>query len=232
MLHTGKKKVFLVEDEVKVAGFIRSGLEESGFEVDMAFDGVEGQRKALENYYDLLIIDINLPLINGIELCRKIRQHNTRVPILMLTARSSTEDKVTGFEAGADDYLIKPFAFAELVVRIKSLLKRLISDDIHGNVLHFDDLELNINSKTVKRAGQKIVLTAREFTLLEFLMKNQGRVVSRAEIAESVWDINFDTGTNVIDVYVNFLRKKISLPDTRKIIHTVIGMGYVMREEA
>lgn len=226
------RKILLVEDEVKVASFIRSGLEESGFEVDIAFDGLEGNRKAMESYFDILIIDINLPLMNGFELCKSIRVHNSRVPIILLTARASTEDKVQGFDAGADDYLIKPFAFAELLVRIRALIKRSLPGDFHANILSFDDLELNLDTKVVRRGSSKIVLTAREFSLLEFFMKNQGRVVSRSEIAEAVWDINFDTGTNVIDVYVNFLRKKISVPESKKIIHTVIGMGYVMREEA
>lgn len=224
-------KILIVEDEPKVAAFIQLGLEENNYTTKVAADGEEGKKLALNQIFDLIILDVNLPKINGIELCKIIRENNIKTPILMLTALGSTDDKVSGFENGADDYLVKPFEFRELLVRIKALIKR--STPVNGeSILKIEDLELNTESKIVKRANKKIDLTAKEFSLLEYLLKNKDRVVSRKEIADKVWNIHFDTGTNVIDVYVNFLRKKIDKDYDRKIIQTQVGMGYVIRENS
>jgi DNA-binding response OmpR family regulator len=224
-------KILIVEDEPKVAAFIQLGLEENNYSAKVAADGEEGKKMALNQLFDLIILDVNLPKINGIELCKIIRENNIKTPILMLTALGSTDDKVSGFESGADDYLVKPFEFRELLARVKALIKR--SAPVNGeSILKIEDLELNTESKIVKRANKKIDLTAKEFSLLEYLLKNKDRVVSRKEIADKVWDIHFDTGTNVIDVYVNFLRKKIDKDFDKKIIQTQVGMGYVIRENS
>lgn len=224
-------KILLVEDEAKVAAFIKKGLDEQSYEVDVAFDGAMGKRLALHNQYDVMIMDVNMPQINGFELVKIIRQEGITTPILMLTAFGTTDDKLTGFDAGADDYLVKPFEFRELLARIKSLNKRTGETILKGKKLVIHDLELNLDEKSVKRGGQKIELTAKEFALLEYFLRNKGKVVSRAEIAEKVWDLKFDTGTNVIDVYINFLRKKIDKDFDKKLIHTMVGMGYIMRED-
>jgi two-component system, OmpR family, copper resistance phosphate regulon response regulator CusR len=224
-------KILIVEDEPKVASFIKKGLEEQAYEVEVAFDGLIGKRLVLSNPYDLVVLDVNLPLINGFELCRTIRENQLRVPVLMLTALGAVDDKISGFDAGADDYLLKPFEFRELLVRIRALIKRSTEVSQQANLLKVDDLTLNLDDKSVKRSDKKIELTAKEFSLLEYLMRNRGRVVSRVDIAEKVWEISFDTGTNVIDVYVNFLRKKIDKDFPKKLIHTVVGMGYILREE-
>ena len=223
-------KILFVEDEKKIAHALKKGMEEQGFQVELAYDGATGE-KLFNNYdFDLVILDINLPDINGYALSRTIRQKNRDIPILMLTALGTVEDKVEGFEAGADDYLVKPFAFKELVARIKSLLRRTIHGLPSGHFLRIADLEINLDSKEVYRSANKITLTAKEFQLLEYLVRNKNRVVSRSDIAGKVWDIGFDTGTNVIDVYINFLRKKIDKDYPVKLIHTHIGMGYIMRE--
>lgn len=220
----------VIEDEPKVVSFLKQGLEEQGYDIDVAYDGQMGERLATKEYYDLILLDVILPHINGIELCRKIRKTNENVSILMLTALGTTDDKVEGFDAGADDYLVKPFEFKELLARIKALTKRS-SGVIHAsNTLKVGDLELDLNKKVAKRMGKTIELTAKEFSLLEYLMKNRGKVVSRGDISEKVWDINFDTGTNVVDVYVNILRKKIDKDFETKLIHTRIGMGYIFDE--
>lgn len=222
--------ILIVEDEFKVAQFIKRGLEENDFDAEIAYDGFTGERMILSKEYDLIILDINLPMKNGFELCKVIRNTNAKVPVLMLTALSSTDDKLMGFDIGADDYMVKPFEFKELLARIKALLKRSKFSDSYKNVLKVADLVLDNNAKTVKRGSTIIELTAKEFLLLDYLMRNKGRVVSRVEIAEKIWDITFDTGTNIIDVYVNFLRKKIDKNFSPKLIHTVIGMGYVLKE--
>ncbi len=224
------QKILIIEDEKKIASFIQKGLNEQGYETEIAYDGLIGKRRALSEKYDLIILDINLPQLNGFEVCKEIRNHNALVPVLMLTAMGTTEDKLEGFDAGADDYLLKPFKFKELLARIKALLKRTTVIPLYGNLLKIADLEMNLDTKSVKRSGTKIDLTAKEFQLLEFLIRNKGRVLSRAEIAEKVWEITFDTGTNIIDVYVNFLRNKIDKQHTPKLIHTLIGMGYVLKE--
>ncbi|MCB2407984.1 response regulator transcription factor [Hymenobacter lucidus] len=224
-------KILLVEDEPKVASFLHKGLTEQTHAVDIATDGVTGLRLALSNPYDLLILDNLLPGLSGLDVCRQVRTQNSSVPILMLTALGETDDKIRGLDAGADDYLVKPFAFQELLARIRALVRRRHEGPTGDTVLRLVDLTLDPSRKLVQRAGQPIQLTAREFALLEYLLRNQGRVVSRVDILEQVWETSFDTGSNVIDVYINFLRKKVDKDFTPKLIHTLVGMGYVMREE-
>lgn len=228
-------KVLIVEDEPGILQFIKQGLDEVGFEVDFAYDGECGKKLVLSKKYDVIILDIIIPLINGLELCKIIRENDDSVKIIMLTALGSLTDKLEGFEAGADDYLIKPFDFQELLARIKSLTKRSVqTEDTKKNedhILKVSDLELNTHNKRVKRAGKEISLTAKEFTLLELLIINKNRVLSKAEIAEKIWDITFDTGTNVIEVYINFLRKKIDRDFSVKLLHTMVGMGYILKDE-
>jgi DNA-binding response OmpR family regulator len=226
-----ERKLLIVEDEKKIANALKKGLSENGYHVEMAFDGLIGRKLFLSHTYDLVILDINLPGLNGYELCKIIRNHNHQVPVIMLTALSSTEDKIEGFDAGADDYVIKPFEFKELLVRIRALLKRTMYQQLPtGNILKVGGLEMNLDTKEVKREGQQILLTAKEFQLLEYFMRNRNRVLSRADIAESVWDIDFDTKTNVIDVYVNYLRNKIDKHFSTRLIHTQVGMGYILKE--
>lgn len=224
-------KILLVEDEPKLSEFISKGLTESGFEVELAYDGQIGKTLALRNQYDLLILDIIVPYINGVELCKIIREHRKNVPILLLTALGTVEDKVTGLDAGADDYLVKPFEFRELLARVRSLTRRASPTSKVGEKLKYADLELDMGKKTAVRQGKTITLTAKEYGLLEMFMSNPGRVLSRAEIAERVWDINFDTGTNVVDVYINTLRKKVDKDFEPKLIHTRVGLGYIMEAE-
>jgi two-component system copper resistance phosphate regulon response regulator CusR len=223
-------KLLIVEDEPKVVDFLKKGLEEQGYETEVAYDGQMGEKLALRNKYDVILIDVVLPFINGYELCKRIRERKQQTPILMLTALGTTEDKVTGFDAGADDYLVKPFEFKELLARIKSLTKRTSGIIQTSNLIKVADLELDIDKKAALRGNKKIELTAKEFALLEFLMRNKGRVVSRTDIAEKVWDITFDTGTNIVDVYINILRKKIDKDFDKKLIHTRIGLGYSLDE--
>lgn len=224
--------ILIIEDEERIATLVKRGLEESGYNVTIAFDGQMGEKLALQNFYDLIITDIVLPKINGIELCKKIRISKPDTPILMLTALGTTNDKIEGFDAGADDYLVKPFDFRELHVRIRSLMKRnTLTTKTHGFVLKYADLELNNQTKTVKREGKEINLTPKEFKLLEFLMKNSERILTRSEIADKVWDTHFDTGTNFIDVYINYLRKKIDKDFDNKLIHTKSGMGFIFKLE-
>jgi two-component system copper resistance phosphate regulon response regulator CusR len=224
-------KILLVEDEKKIAETLRKGLVEQHYEVDLAFDGAIGKKLFDSGSYDLAILDINLPLMNGYELARHIRSYNEEILIIMLTAMNTTEDKIEGFEAGADDYIVKPFDFQELLVRIRALLKRLHHQPGSGtNQLKVADLVMNLDSKEVTRDGKLISLTAKEFQLLEYFIRNKNKVVSRIDIAMNVWDIDFDTKTNVIDVYVNFLRKKIEKDFPSKLIYTQVGMGYVLKE--
>ena len=225
-------KILLIEDEKKIADTLSKGLREMNYHVDTAYDGKIGMRIFDSGDFNLIITDINLPGINGYDLCKDIRSRNQHIPIIMLTALSTTDDKIEGFDSGADDYLVKPFAFKELLARIRVLLKRTMYQQLPtGNILTVADLELDVDSKEVTRAGKTINLTAKEFQLLEYLMRNRNRVVSRADIAERVWEIDFDTKTNVIDVYVNFLRKKIDKDFEPKLIHTQVGMGYMMKEK-
>ncbi len=223
-------KILIIEDEKRVASFIRQGLEEEGFETAVAYDGLIGKKMALSQNYDMIILDVNLPMMNGFEVCKEIRNHNASVPVLMLTALGTTQDKLEGFDAGTDDYLVKPFEFKELLARVRVFLKRTNHAVLQTNILKIADLEMNLDAKTVCRAGKNIELTAKEFQLLEFLMRSKNKVISRAEIAEKIWDITFDTGTNIIDVYISFLRNKIDKGFSSKLIHTHVGMGYILKE--
>lgn len=224
------KHILVVEDEIKLADLIKAGLEEQGFTVDLAYDGYVGKTLAFKNHYDLLILDINLPLINGYDLCQQIRQVNNDIPVIFLTAMAAPENKLTGFDVGADDYILKPFELRELIARIKVFLRRSTSlEKTEDKTIIIDDLEINTTKKTVTRKQQPIELTAKEYVLLEFLAKNKGIVISRTEIAEKIWNLNFDTGTNYIDVYINYLRKKIDKDASHKLIHTRVGMGYVLK---
>jgi heavy metal response regulator len=225
-------RILVIEDEVKVAASLKEGLQEKGFEVDVAYDGDIGLRMALGHLYDAIILDVNLPGMNGYAVCENLRKQNTKVPVLMLTALGTMKDKLSGFDSGADDYLIKPFEFRELLARVRALVKRSQIDFTTNqpHVLRVSDLELDQDTKVVKRAGKRIPLTTKEYMLLEYLMKNKGKVLSRSDIAEKIWDIKFDSGTNVIDVYINFLRKKIDKDYEMKLIQTQKGMGYVLAE--
>jgi DNA-binding response OmpR family regulator len=222
--------ILLIEDEKSVADFIKKGFKEHLFNVDVAYDGFLGEKLALENEYDLIIIDLILPGINGLELCKRIRRFKIDLPILMLTALGTTKDKVMGLEAGADDYLVKPFHFEELLARIKALGRRRFLTS-PGVVYKIADLAVDSYKKTVYRADKPIALSAKEFALLELLIVNKNRVLSRSYIGEAVWGINYDRGTNLIDVYINYLRTKIDKGFVPPLIHTVIGMGYVLKAE-
>ncbi len=220
-------KILIVEDEPKVASFIKKGLEENSYEAEIAYDGISGEKLAHMYKYDLFILDVIIPGISGLDLCRKVKLLNSNVPVLMLTALGTTDDKILGFDAGADDYLVKPFEFRELLARVKVLLKKVTQSNGISNKLTVGDLELDLDKKVARRSSTYIDLTAKEFSLLEYFMRNSGRVLSRIDIAEKVWDIRFDSGTNVVDVYVNFLRKKIDKGYDKKLIHTRVGFGYV-----
>ncbi len=220
----------IVEDEKKIADALRQGLNENSFYAEVAYDGNIGLKLFKSRPFDLVVLDINLPGMNGYELCKAIRAANPAVPVVMLTAMNTVEDKIEGFEAGADDYIIKPFDFRELLVRIRALLKRMHQTVATGTLLQAGDLVMNLDSKQVTREGKSISLTAKEFQLLEYLLRNKNRVVSRADIALQVWDIDFDTRTNVIDVYVNYLRKKIDRGFAEPLIHTQVGMGYILKD--
>lgn len=224
-------KILIIEDEPKTAQSIRQALEENRFEVDVAYDGHFGLRLAKENEYDIIISDVIIPYINGVELCKQLRNSGIQTPILLLTALGGTDDIVTGFDSGADDYLTKPFDFKELIARVKALLKRSGNVTNMANILKVADVEMNVDMKTITRGGKRIELTPKEFALLEYFIRNKHKVISKAEIAEKVWDIDFDTGTNVIEVYVNYLRKKIDKDFPTKLIHTQFGMGYVLKDD-
>lgn len=220
-------RILVIEDEKKIADFIKRGLKEEEYAVDIAYDGEEGYFLAKANVYDLIILDIMLPKMDGITLCRKIREEKISSPVLMLTARGAVKDKVTGLDAGADDYLTKPFAFEEFLARIRALLRK--KDLPETTKLLIEDLELNLLTHRVTRANKEIQLTGREYALLEYLMRNIGTVVTRTMISEHVWDVNFDTFTNVIDVYINYLRNKIDSGRKKKLIHTLRGRGYILK---
>lgn len=227
-------KILLIEDEPKVAAFIKRGLEEQQHNVEVAYDGNAGEKMVTQHPYDLLILDVMLPGMNGLELCKRIRSLEIHTPILMLTALSATNDVVDGLHAGADDYLAKPFHFSELLARIQALTRRRYRQDQPEKVtLEFEDLQLDTQTKTGRRDGREIVLTAKEYSLLELFMRNPQKVLSRAFIAEAVWGLDFDSGTNTIDVYVNYLRNKIEKGFSgERLIHTVVGMGYVLKVKA
>lgn len=224
--------ILIIEDDLRVAELLQRGLEEHGFTPTLAYDGISGKKLALQNDYDLIITDIILPKMDGIDLCKLIRQTKPNMPIIMLTALGTTDDKIEGFDAGADDYLVKPFEMRELLARIRALLNRRASSANNSSfILNYADLEMNLHSKMVKRNNQDISLTPKEFKLLEYMLQNPERVLSRSEIAEKVWDTHFDTGTNFIDVYINYLRKKIDKQFEHKLIHTKSGMGFFLKRE-
>lgn len=226
-------RVLLIEDEQHVSSFIKRGLEEHGFRVTQAFDGSVGLKLASQDDFSIIILDVIMPGMNGIEVCSKLKNElYIDTPIIMLTALATTDDIVTGLETGADDYLAKPFKFKELLARINTQIRRKNpGNKLGGHLLSHSTLEINTHSKEVKRDSVLVALTAKEFNLLEYLLKNKNRVVSRIDILENVWEVDFDMGTNVIDVYINYLRKKIEIKGTPKIIKTVIGMGYIIKDE-
>jgi len=222
-------RILVVEDEKKVASFIKKGLEEEHYAVDIAYDGEEGFALAQINEYDLILLDIMLPRLDGMEVLRQIRRNGSNVPILILTAKDSVEDIVTGLDGGSDDYLTKPFSFAELVARVRALLRRKAKEKT--DILTVGDLSLSTSTHRVKRGGREIEFTAKEYALLEYFMRNPNRILTRTLITEHVWDYHFDPETNVIDVYVNYLRKKIDQGFEKKLIHTIRGSGYMMKDE-
>lgn len=221
----------MVEDEAKVAGAISAWLKEQQFQVDVAPDGAVGRHLAVSQEYDLVLLDLNLPYVDGYELCHNIREVNHQVPIIILTAWSGIDKKLQAFEIGADDYLVKPFDLRELLVRMRAQMRRSAEKQAQKEqeIMRVADLEINTAFKSVRRAGKDIELTAKEYALLEFLVRQNGRIVSRSEITEEVWDVNFDTGTNVVDVYITFLRRKIDRDFEPKLIHTKQGMGYYLK---
>ena len=223
-------KILVVEDEERVAHFIQKGLKEEGHAVDVSYDGEDGEFLAEINDYDLIILDLMLPKKNGIVVCRELRASGVATPVLMLTARDSIEDKVRGLDAGADDYLAKPFAFEELLARVRALLRR--QSDNKSPILKLADLELDPISRRVTRSGEAIRLTTKEYALLEYLMRNPGKVLSRTLIGEHVWDMNFDPESNVIDVYVSHLRAKIDKGFEPPLLHTLRGQGYLLSDHA
>ena len=222
-------RLLVVEDEKKVSGFIRKGLQEEGYAVDVAFDGKTGLQMAMDRVHDLIVLDIHLPGMDGLSLLHQLRTAKVSTPVLLLTVRANIEDKVLGLDSGADDYLTKPFAFQELVARIRALLRRQTEAKLP--VLRFADLTLDPARRMVLRGAKKIDLTAKEYALLDYFIRNPGRVLTRTMIADHVWDYNFDSMTNIIDVYVNYLRRKIDSDREHKLIHTVRGVGYVLKEE-
>ncbi|MFD2523103.1 winged helix-turn-helix domain-containing protein [Emticicia soli] len=224
-------KILLVEDEPKSVQLIKQCLEENFYEVDIAYDGLIAKQLALRNTYNGIITDIILPGKNGYVLIKELRDAGVQTPVMIVSALGESADKVAGFDAGADQYLVKPFQFAELLAMLRSLTRRSSEVLMTAQVLKFDGIELNLDNKTVHRAGKNIDLTAQEYKLLEYFLRNQGRVLSKIQIAENVWGINFDKGTNYVEVYINYLRNKIDKGFEKKLIHTVFGMGYVLKEE-
>lgn len=222
--------ILIIEDDLRVAQLIERAVREQGFQTMLAYDGMSGKKLALQHHFSLIITDIILPKIDGLDLCKEVRQLKPDLPIIMLTALGTTDNKVEGFDAGADDYLVKPFEMRELIARIRALLKRKDqSASVASFVLKYYDLEMNLNTKTVKRAGIEIELTPKEFNLLQYFLSHPEKVLSRSDIAEHVWETHFDTGTNFIDVYINYLRKKIDKDFNHKLIHTKPGMGFILR---
>jgi DNA-binding response OmpR family regulator len=219
-------RVLLVEDDARIARFVAKGLREQSYAVDLATKGDDALYQAEINSYDLFILDVMIPVLDGFAVCRKLRESGIRAPILMLTARDAVGDRITGLDHGADDYLTKPFEFGELLARLRALLRR--SGELRPALIAIEDLVLDARGQRVSRAGRSIVVTTKEYALLEFLARNTGRVIGRAEIAEHVWDESFDPFSNLIEVYVNRLRKKIDLPDLEPLLHTRRGAGYVL----
>ncbi|HJS55347.1 MAG TPA: response regulator transcription factor [Chitinophagaceae bacterium] len=226
-----ERRILIVEDEKKIADTIKFGLSEFGFEVVVGYDGIIGLHLFNAQDFNLVILDINLPGMNGYDLCKAIRSRNQHIPIIMLTSMIALKDKVEGYDSGADDYMIKPFEFKELLLKIRALLKRTMSQSLPvGNFLKASDLEMNLDSREVKRDDKIINLTSKEFQLLEYLLRNKNKVVSRVNIAINVWDMDFDTDTNVIDVYISYLRNKVDKGFKHKLIQTHVGMGYILKE--
>ena len=222
-------KLLIVEDEPNLLSILRKGLAENNNEVSVALDGTTALEMLQDYNFDVVVLDVMLPDINGIEICRRLRASKNFVPVLLLTALGTSENIVTGLNAGADDYLVKPFKFGELEARLNALYRRAHQDVEKIDTITISDLEINGRAKTVKRENESIVLTAKEFKLLYYLAKNAGNIVSRDQILDNVWDINFDMNTNVVDVYINYLRKKIDKPFSNKLIHTIKGLGYVIK---
>lgn len=221
-------RILVIEDEKKIAALIKRGLKEEGYASDLASDGEEGLFMASTNQYDVIILDVMLPKLDGINICRRLREKKIPTPVIMVTAKDAVTDKVKGLDSGADDYLTKPFAFEELLARIRVLLRK--PDGQSASRLRVDDLELDLLTHRVTREGKEIILTTKEYALLEYLMRNPGSVVTRTMISEHVWDINFDTDTNVIDVYINYLRRKIDDGFKKNLIHTIRGRGYTLKD--
>ena len=221
-------RILIVEDQPKMASFIKKGLVAQGYMVDISETGMGAESMTVETEYDLVVLDVNLPDQNGMDTARHLRRDGFRMPILMLTALATTKDKIHGLDAGADDYLTKPFEFEELLARIRALLRR--NHGSENSKLRFGDIELDLVQRRVVRAQVEVNLTAKEFSLLEYFMRNPGRPITRIEISEHVWDVNFDTNTNIIDVYINMLRKKIDSPFDKKMIHTMVGFGYILKD--
>jgi len=222
--------ILIVEDEQRLAEIVKRQLEDSGYKAEIASDGYVGKHMVEKNRYNLIILDINLPLMNGYDLCKEIRKTNHDIPIIMLTALGTTDNKVTGLESGADDYILKPFDLRELLARVNVCLRRSATS-VKTEKLGISDLEMDLNSKTVSRGGKKIDLTAKEFSLLEIFLKNKEKLLTREFIIEEVWGIDFDPSTNIIDVYVNYLRKKIDKDFETKLIHTKFGFGFYCSEK-
>lgn len=220
-------RILVVEDEKKIADFIKRGLKEEGYAVDSAYDGEQGLFLAKTNEYDLILLDLMLPKLDGHSLFKEIRKEKISSPVIILTAKDATKDKVAGLDLGADDYMTKPFAFEELLARIRAALRR--KDSSLSKTIQVEDLVIDFSTHKVTRKGIEIILTVKEYSLLEYLMRNAGEIVTRTMISEHVWDINFDTFTNVIDVYINYLRNKIDTGHKKKLIHTVRGRGYVLK---
>jgi heavy metal response regulator len=220
-------RILIIEDEKKIADFIKRGLKEEGYAVDSAYDGESGLFMAKTNEYDLILLDLMLPKMDGVAVCRGLREEKNPAPVIMLTAKDAVRDKVAGLDAGADDYLTKPFAFEELLARVRAILRK--KGSCMPAKLKVADLELDLYTHKVYRAGKEISLTAKEYALLEYLMRNAGSIVTRTMISEHVWDIDFDTFTNVIDVYINYLRNKIDAGFAKKLIHTIRGRGYMLK---
>ncbi|RIV27204.1 DNA-binding response regulator [Fibrisoma montanum] len=227
------KRILIIEDDRRIALNVSRSLQDEGYQTEIAYDGYNGRALALGGAFDLLILDINLPGVNGYEICRNVRTEKPRLPIIMLTALGEVEDKVEGLERGADDYLVKPFDLRELSARVATCFRRadLMANPHQEEVVQLADLTVNFSSKIVSRQNRTIDLTAKEFSLLEYLIRHQGRVVSKTDLTENVWGINYDPGTNVVEVYINYLRKKIDKDFETKLIHTRPGLGYILKEE-
>lgn len=222
-------RILVVEDEKKVASFIKKGLEEEYYQVDTASNGKEALDLVYDNEYDLIISDVMMPVMDGIQLVKNIRQNNILTPVLLLTVKDSTADKVKGLDSGADDYLTKPFSFEELTARIRALLRR--KESTKENILKADNLKMDLVAHKVTRNDEEIILTPKEYSILEYLLRNKNKIVSRTKLLEHVYDFHFDTGTNVIDVYINKLRSKIDTPEEKQLLYTVRGAGYVLKDE-